>query len=91
MQNGLQCDDFNQTWYELTTDNIFAKIHKKVEEENSTKRATKFIISIFFENKVLKFINLNSILHDNQTCNCLPDLLNFDEVPFVGSTIANSN
>ena len=28
-QNGFQYDDFNQIWYDLVTDIIFAKIHKK--------------------------------------------------------------
>ena len=28
-QNGFQYDDFNQRWYDLVTDIIFAKIHKK--------------------------------------------------------------
>ena len=28
-QNRLQCEDFCQRWYDLITDIIFAKIHKK--------------------------------------------------------------
>lgn len=27
--NGLKYDDFNQTWYEVATDVIFAKIQEK--------------------------------------------------------------
>ena len=67
----MQYDDFNQRWYDIVTDIIFAKIHKK--EEHSLKKARKFIIPIFFDNKGLVFINPNSILHDNQIHKSLPD------------------
>ena len=87
-QNGLQYGDFNQRWYDLVTDIIFAKIHKK--KEHIIKKAQEFIIPIFFDNKGLEFSNPNSILNDNQIRNSLPDPPKDDEVPSTVFSLANT-
>ena len=87
-QNGFQYDDFNQRWYDLVTDIIFAKIHKK--KEHTIKKAQEFIIPIFFDNKGLEFSNPNSILNDNQIRNSLPDPPKDDEVPSTVFSLANT-
>ena len=45
-QNGFQYDDFNQRWYDLVTDIIFAKIHKK--KEHTIKKSSRIYNSYIF-------------------------------------------
>ena len=54
------------------------------------KKATKFIIHVFFYNKDLEFFNLNSILHDNQIQNSLSDPLKYAEVPPTCYSLPNT-
>ena len=39
------------------------------------------LIPICFENNRLEFIPLNSILHENEIINCLPESLRENEIP----------
>ena len=53
-------------------DIVLAKYIKKIRETNKIA-LPKYVRLIHFDNKSLEFIHLNSILHENDIINCLPE------------------
>ena len=45
---------------------------------------------IHFDNKELEFIHLNSILHESEIINCLPESLQEDEIPSTVYSLSNT-
>ena len=52
-----------ERWYRVLVDTFLAKIYKDPPEKT---KSPEHILPIFFENKGLEFIRLNSILHDEE-------------------------
>ena len=84
----FQKDESEQKWHDLIMDIIFTKVHKK--EVTNTKKIPKYVLPIFFDNKGLEFIKLNSILNNNDIRNHLPDPLKEDEVPSPVYNLSNT-
>lgn len=68
-----QYSDFKRRWY----DSVFTELVKPSKE----KLKTFVDVPIYFNNKRLKFIDLNSILLDNSIIHHLPETLQEDEIP----------
>ena len=86
------CDNFSKRWFDLIIDIYFSKVFKD-ETKADSKKAPKYILPIFFDNKGLEFIRLNSILRNDEVKGKLSDQFRNDETPSVvyslGSTIRN--
>ena len=54
------------------------------------KKSPKYIIPIHFDNKGREFIHLNSILHENDIINCLPESLWEDKIPSAVYSLSNN-
>jgi len=76
-----ECSEGEKRWYVLLIDIFFTKIYK--EEKTRKKKAPKYILPIYFDNKGLEYIHLISILHNEDIVNKLPQPLCDDEVPSV--------
>ena len=78
-------------WLHLIIDVAYTKCYK--EEPSNKKKAPAVLFPIFFANKGLDFIRIQSILHDNDVITSLPEKLQHEEVPSViyklGKTIRN--
>ena len=72
-----QCSDFKRRWYELVIDSVFTELVKPSKE----KLKTFVDVPIYFNNKRLKFTDLNSILLDNSIIHHLPEILQENEIP----------
>ena len=73
-------DDRVQRLYSLISDTFFTKVYKKPPDK---KKAPKYILPLFFDNKGLEHIKLSSILHQKDVINLLPNALKQDEVPSI--------
>ena len=81
------CDNFSKRWFDLIIDIYFSKVFKDETKANS-KKAPKYILPIFFDNKGLEFIRLNSILRNDEVKAKLPDQFRNDETPSVVTALA---
>ena len=86
------CSNSSKRWFDLIIDSYFSKVYIDDTKSNS-KKAPKYILPIFFDNKGLEFIRLNSIIRNDEVKGKLPDQFRNDETPSVvyslGSTIRN--
>ena len=86
------CSDQTKRWFELILDTFFTKIFKE-QPPKKPKLRPKYILPLYFENKGLQFLRVNSILHDEDVKSKLPDQFRDDDSPAVvyslSSTIRN--
>ena len=66
-------------WYNLLVDLYLTKVYKEPPEK---KKPPRHILPIFFDNKGLDHIKLNSILHDDDVVDLLPPSLK-EEIPSI--------
>ena len=86
------CNNSSKRWFDLIIDTYFSKVYIDDTKSNS-KKTPKYILPIFFDNKGLEFIRLNSILRNDEVKGKLPEQFRNDETPSVvynlSSTIRN--
>ena len=86
------CSEKVKRWHDMIIDMFYTKIYKEDTNETNKKRPT-FLIPIFFHNKGLDFIKLNTIVNLEETRNLFPIKLEKEDkisvVYSLGKTIRN--
>lgn len=77
----FSCSDHIKRWYEQLIDVFFTKIY--TEEKEKSKKAPKYLLPIFFDNKGLELIQLKKILRSPEVISKLPQQLQTEEPPSV--------
>ena len=87
-----KCDSPLKRWYDIIVDTYFSKVYVD-DKKIKSKKAPKYILPIYFDNKGLELIRLNTILRNEGVKSKLPDQFRNDETPSIvyslGSTIRN--
>ena len=75
-------DEGEIRWLNLIFDTFLSKIYVP-NQKKKVKKCPKYMFPIQYHNKGFDFINLASILRDNDVINTLPNHLQLDDVPSV--------
>ena len=77
----FESEDCAKRWYEIIVDSYFTKVYK--ENKKPTKKAPKYILPIYFDNKGLELLRLDKILRCADVTEKLPEQFQNDEPPSV--------